>query len=377
MKYRFLLLFLFFLAGCSSQQPLPTTQPTLSIYAWNRGFKNPSVEELTNRFTNFKNKGVQGIIYSAGKQPIRYERAAKVAKTLGLEFYALLPALIQHKPKQLSKKVYVVNGLGESAYDKPAYPRNHFICPNYPEVYDYLENMYAKIADIPEVDGIQLDVIRFPDVMLAPALWKKYKVVMDKEAPKYDYCYCDKCVADFQAQTGINIKEIADPSQVKEWKQFRYDLITNLVNHLAKMVHRKNKKITAAVFPGPYSVAMKLVRQEWHKWEMDAFFPMNYNDFYLEDAEWIGAVCKEAVTSLAQPKPVYSGLFICPDPENKAAIKDPEYFGLLPEELAAAIDASMNNGATGICLFTAGRMTAAHWQVLEEVIKKGQQRNYH
>jgi len=342
------------------------------IYAWNRGFNNPSVEELTNRFTDFKNKGVQGIIYSAGKQPIRYERAAKIAKSLDLEFYALLPALIQHKNKQLPKKVYVVNGLGESAYDKPAYPRNNFICPNYPEVHDYLENMYAKIADIPEVDGIQLDVIRFPDVILAPALWKKYKVVMDSEKPKYDYCYCKKCVADFKAQTGMDIKEIDDPSQIEAWKQFRYDLITNLVNHLAKMVHSKNKKITAAVFPGPHSVAMKLVRQEWHKWEIDAFFPMNYNDFYLEDTDWIGEVCQEAVASLKQAKPVYSGLFICPDPENKKTIKDPEYFGLLPEELEAAINASVNNGATGICLFTAGRMTDTHWEVLAKVIKKGQ-----
>jgi len=375
--FKYSLLLLLFLASCSSQQSLPATQSALSIYAWNRGFNNPSVEELTTRFTDFKNKGVEGIIYSAGKQPIRYERAGKIAKALDLEFYALLPALIQHKNKQLPKKVYVVNGLGESAYDKPAYPRNNFVCPNYSEVYDYLETMYAAIADIPEVDGIQLDVIRFPDVILAPALWKKYNLVMNKEEPKYDYCYCDKCKADFKSLTGIDISAAADPSQVAEWKQFRYDLVTNLVNRLAKMVHSKNKKITAAVFPGPHSVAKKLVRQEWNKWEIDAFFPMNYNDFYLEDTEWIGAVCEEAVNSLAQPKPVYSGLFICPDPANKATIKDPEYFGLLPEELAAAIKASMNNGATGICLFTAGRMTDAHWNVLEEVIKKGQQRNYH
>jgi hypothetical protein len=32
---------------------------------------------------------------------------------------------------------------------------------------------------------------------------------------------------------------------------------------------------------------------------------------------------------------------------------------------------SIQNGATGICLFTAGRMTEAHWAVFEKVRKKG------
>ena len=61
------------------------------------------------------------MIYSAGNQLSRYERAAKIAKVNGLEFYALLPALIQGKHTHLEKYVYMVNGLGESTYNKPAY----------------------------------------------------------------------------------------------------------------------------------------------------------------------------------------------------------------------------------------------------------------
>jgi hypothetical protein len=229
--------------------------------------------------------------------------------------------------------------------------------------------MYGRIADIPEVDGIHLDYIRYPDVILARGLWKKYGLVMDREYPQYDYCYCDKCVADFKAKTGIDIKSVEDPSKIEEWKQFRYDLITNLVNRLAAMVHSKNKQINAAVFPGPNSIAKKIVRQEWEKWNIDAFFPMNYNDFYLEGTKWIGEMCKESVTALNNSKPVYSGLFICPDPEKKAKESDPENHGLLPGELEAAIRESMENGATGICLFTPGRMTKEDWVVFEKAIR--------
>ncbi|WP_299536039.1 hypothetical protein [Ulvibacterium sp.] len=42
--------------------------------------------------------------------------------------------------------------------------------------------------------------------------------------------------------------------------------------------------------------------------------------------------------------------------------------GLLPEELGDAIRESMENGAKGICLFTPGRMTDAHWEALEKAI---------
>jgi hypothetical protein len=234
-------------------------------------------------------------------------------------------------------------------------------------VYAFLADLYGRVAEVEEVDGIHLDFIRFPDVILARGLWDKYGLVMDREFPQFDYCYCDKCVSDFEAKSGINIKEVEDPSQVEEWKQFRYDLITNLVNRLAEVVHSKNKKINAAVFPGP-SIAKKLVRQEWNKWNLDSFYPMNYNDFYLEGTKWIGDVTNEEVSAVDKSKPVYSGLFICPKPENKTNEADPENHGLLPEEMEAAIQESMDNGATGICLFTPGRMTDAHWKAFEKAI---------
>jgi hypothetical protein len=228
--------------------------------------------------------------------------------------------------------------------------------------------MYAAVADVPEVDGIHLDYIRFPDVILARGLWEKYGLVMDREYPQFDYCYCDLCVSHFQDLSGINILEVEDPSTVEEWKQFRYDQITSIVNRLADMVHSKNKLITAAVFPGPGSIAKKIVRQEWDRWNLDAYYPMNYNDFYLEGTEWIGDVCKEGVEAINNSKPLYSGLFICPRPENKSAEPDPENHGLVPGEIGEAIRESMDNGATGICLFTPGRMTDKGWKEFRKAI---------
>jgi hypothetical protein len=346
-------------------------EPKIHCYAWLSGPDNASDKELKEQFSDLKKKGIDGLMYNAGREADIYKRVGKIAKESGLEFHAWIPTLIQNNNPDLKSEWYAVNGKGESAYEKPAYVEHYkFVCPNRPEVVNYLMTLYGKVADIPEVDGVHLDFIRFPDVILAKGLWKKYGLVMDREYPQYDYCYCDKCVADFKSQTGIDIKTVEDPSTVEEWKQFRYNLITNLVNQLADMVHSKNKKISAAVFPGPNSIAKKIVRQEWNKWNLDAFYPMNYNDFYLENTDWIGQMCKEEVTSLNNTKPVYSGLFICPDPIKKASEPDPENHGLVPEELDAAIKASMENGATGICLFTPDRMTPEDWKILDKALHR-------
>lgn len=342
----------------------------IPVYAWTAGPGEATDAELINKFKDLKAKGIDGIMYNGGHDSETYKRVGKIVKDQGMEFHTWIPTMIQQENPKLKSEWYAINGKGESAIEKPAYAAHYkFLCPNREEVYNFLSELYGSIADVEEVDAIHLDYIRFPDVILAKGLWEKYGLVMDREFPEYDYCYCDKCVADFKAASGIDIKSVEDPSQVQEWKQFRYDLITKVVNRLAEVVHGKGKKINAAVFAGP-TIAKKLVRQEWNKWNLDAFYPMNYNDFYLEDAKWVGEMVKEEVAAVDNKKPIYSGLFITPFPGKKADHPDPEDHGLSPNEMVEAIEVSMKNGATGICLFTPERMTDEHWKVFKDAIYK-------
>lgn len=370
--FAFLLILTAVACSPSAKQDEGSTEKyKVPVYAWLGGPGESSDEDIKANFLDLKEKGIDVLMYNGGQDPDTYKRVGKIAKAAGLGFHTWIPTMVQSLRDELKPEWYAVNGKGESAYDKPAYvPHYHFLCPSRPGVQDFLTDMYGKIANLEEVDAIHLDYIRFPDVILARGLWEKYGLVMDKEYPAYDYCYCDKCTADFKSQSGIDIMSVEDPTQVAEWKQFRYDLITNIVSQLTEVAHSRGKQINGAVFPGPNSVAKKIVRQEWDKWSMDAYFPMNYNDFYLQDTTWIGAVTKEAVTALENKKPVISGLFICPDPAKKTGEPDPENHGLLPEELEGAIRASMQNGAAGICLFTPGRMTEEHWKVFEKAIYK-------
>ena len=190
---------------------------------------------------------------------------------------------------------------------------------------------------------------------------------MNGEYAKADFCCCPDCVAAFKKQSGIDITKVCDPSKIKEWAQFRCDAITALVNRISDAVHAKGKKLSADVFPGPKSYAEWMVRQQWGKWNVDAYFPMNYNDFYLRGPKWVGRVTREEVET-AGGKPVFSGLFICHDWENKRGDIDPENSGLVPSEIAAAVQAAREAGAAGICLFCPSHMTEAHWAEFDKAI---------
>jgi|TARA_B100000809_G_scaffold113692_1_gene112189 uncharacterized lipoprotein YddW (UPF0748 family) len=242
---------------------------------------------------------------------------------------------------------YDVSRRGDSAAVKPAYVDYYkFLCPSRPEVHDFLKRRVAELAALDGLDGIHLDYIRFPDVILAEALQPKYDIVQDREYPEYDYCYCEVCRDAFRSASGVDITAVEEPADNEEWRQFRYDRITRLVNDILAPIGRAaGKQVTAAVFPN-----WRHVRQEWHVWHVDAVLPMLYQSFYNEQIAWVGGQCKAGIERMQRKggsKPLYSGLFIP---------------ALDPAQLSEAIQVSRAAGAAGVSLFNFESMTPEHWQ---------------
>lgn len=355
------------------------------VYGWYGWSEKVSTDSLAQLFAQWKAHGLTGVCVQAGGfNTERIQTAARIAHEQGLEYHAWIPTMLQHGK---DSTWYTVNRLGQSAYnpENRAYVTYYAtLDPRNPEVVAWLTEQYSAVADIPEVDYVQLDYIRYADVVLSEGLWKKYDDQIHHlwcdtidgqrrihEYPGADYCYCDECLKDFQEKTGIDIRERMakgdDPADIAQWNQYRQDQVTQLVNTITEAVHAKGKKVSADVFPGPESHAVWMVRQEWNRWDVDLFMPMNYNDFYLQPASWVGTITQEEVESTERP--VVSGLFICHDWQHKADIVDPEGSGLLPSEIAEAVNGAREAGAAGISLFTPASMTDEHWQALEEALK--------
>lgn len=341
----------------------------LPVYVWQGWGDDTTADKLRADFKQWRAKGVTGVCFNAGNDSARIALAARLAHEAGLEYHAWVHTMVQ---KGLPKEWYTVNRLGQNASEKPAYvPYYTTLDPRNREVHKYLSALVSRIASIKHVDYVQLDYIRYADVILARGLWQKYGLNMNGEYAPADYCYCDDCTRIFQDQTGIDIRSVADPSKIEEWAQFRCDAVTDLVNELSTAVRAQGKKISADVFPGPQSHARKMVRQEWQKWNLDAVFPMNYNDFYAEQPSWVGSMVSEETQAVRGKNiPVYSGLFICRDWEHKASVTDPEHSGLTPAQLREAIMGSVLGGAAGISLFTPESMTEAHWEAFASAMQE-------
>lgn len=326
------------------------------------------VDDWKRLFATMRASNVQAILpeiydgrhayFASHHLPVKADMLANllpIARAEGLEVHAWMWSMPCLVPEILEKHPdwYNVNAKGESASDKPAYVDYYrFLDPGRPEVREWVQTTVKELASIPDLTGIHLDYIRHPDAILPKGLWAKYKIVQDKVYPSYDYGYSAYEREQFKKKTGVDPFEIGsgkmkDAMLEKAWFQFRLDMVVDLVNdYLVPAARAQSKQITAAVFPGP-SLAREMVRQDWGRFQLDAFLPMLYNVFYEAGPEWVRDQTREGVSTVHQP--IYSGLFIQ---------------GMKPEEMARTIRMALEGGASGVSLFSADSMDPAQWQTL-------------
>ncbi len=322
-------------------------------------------DEWKRSFAKMKRAGIKAVlpqVYSSREtlfdHPILtvkerwLERFIPLAHAADLEVHAWMWTMPLNDQKMIEQHPdwFSVNRNGQASHTHPAYVDYYkFMCPCHPEVQEFVAGNVEALGKIEDLDGIHLDYVRQPDVILAEALQPKYDIVQDKEYPEYDYPYSESCRRLFKEKSGIDPMDLGWEAPTNEaWRQFRYDAVSNVVNNFCVPMARKyNKKITAAVFPNWESV-----RQQWHRWDLDGFLPMLYQGFYNQDIEWIGSEVKKALARLKETKPVYSGLFLPHVP---------------PEKMEKAIRVSMDAGAKGFSLFDLNSLKEEHWTVLEKI----------
>ncbi|MEM1320537.1 MAG: family 10 glycosylhydrolase [Bacteroidota bacterium] len=337
-------------------------------WLWLRPNLEWSDEEWKKNFARIREVGIEAVlpqVYSSRDTlfdhpllPVKerwLERIIPLAHAADLQIHAWMwtmplnnQQLIEQHPDWFS-----VNRNGQPAHTHPAYVDYYkFLCPCHPEVQEFVAGNVEALGKIEDLDGIHLDYVRQPDVILAEALQPKYDIVQDKEYPEYDYPYSENCRRLFKEQSGIDAMDLGDDAPAHEaWRQFRYDAVSNVVNNFCVPMARKyNKPITAAVFPNWESV-----RQQWHRWDLDAFLPMLYHGFYNADVNWIGEEVRKARQRLGERKtPVYSGLFM-PHLEGR--------------ELEQAWEAAKAAGAKGISVFDYGSLKEEHWTGLKQILQ--------
>lgn len=144
-----------------------------------------------------------------------------------------------------------------------------FFDPANPEVRQYLLKLYEEIVTKYNVDGLQLDYIRYP--------------FQDPSAGR-TYGYGKAARAQFQKLTGVDPVNIS-PSQAdlwQKWTTFRTEQVDSFVAQVSQQLRQKqpNLILSVAVFPLPEIERIQKIQQNWETWarrgDVDLIVPMTY-----------------------------------------------------------------------------------------------------
>jgi len=321
----------------------------MNIWLWNGTDPLASEADLKAKYRKIRDHGLKGVFLSGGID----EREFAIVRESGLELHTWMWTTNRGDTwiRENHPEWFMVSRTGKSCFDQPPYVDYYrWVSPVIPGVQSYLRDRVAELAAHPAVNGVHLDYVRYPDVILPRDLWRLYNVDQTEELPDYDFCYSEATRQAFMAETGRDILTLEDPAHDQEWLHFRYDSVTKLVKQLTEVAHGYGKQITAAVFPTP-SLARKICRQDWDKWPLDAFCPMIYQSFYQEPIEWIGDCVRENIHAVRQP--IIAGLFM---PALVA-----------PGKLTEAVQLAQHHGAKGISMFDYRSISETQWTEIGEL----------
>lgn len=144
-----------------------------------------------------------------------------------------------------------------------------FFDPANPEVRNYLMSLLDEIATRYNVDGIQLDYIRYP---------------FQDPSVNQTYGYGRAGRQQFQALTGVDPINVTVRDRVlwQKWTDFRIQQIDSFVSSVSQRLRaqRPNLILSTAVFPLARSERLQRLQQNWEDWairgEIDLMIPMTY-----------------------------------------------------------------------------------------------------
>ncbi|MDX1327162.1 MAG: hypothetical protein R3299_05605, partial [Arenibacter sp.] len=96
------LMVVFTLYSCAEKSKIP-------VYAWTGGPGEATDQELLTTFKDYKQKGIDGLMYNGGQDPETYKRVGKLVKEAGLEFHTWVPTMVQGENPKLAPELYAIN----------------------------------------------------------------------------------------------------------------------------------------------------------------------------------------------------------------------------------------------------------------------------
>ncbi len=215
-------------------------------------------------------------------------------------------------------------------------PKQHefWIDPSGAEGRQFVKDLILEVVKNYDVDGIQLDYIRYP---------------FNGKGGEMGYDFIGR--TKFERETRLCLDRMDDKTR-KAWLSWKAKQVSSLVQEVSTLVRaaKPAAKISAAVYALPREQRMNLIQQDWELWVangwVDTLNPMTYVAKGAELQKMAGYV-KSSVENKAMVLP---GLFM----------KDLDTAGFVEQ-----LDISRNLGALGNTMFAAAQLDDNKSSVLQ------------
>jgi len=212
------------------------------------------------------------------------------------------------------------------------YHNSSWLSPSIEKVRKYLQARYLYLVKNYELDGINLDYIRFP------------------EEYRGSFGYDEHTVSLFKEQTGLNAFNIENNNQAQaEWNSFRENLITEMVRETSDLLREADPDImlSADVIPGIDEARYRAL-QNWKHWleqdYLDFVLPMTYTEnLFSELKNWLG------IDRQKLSKAIYAGISV---------------FKLSQKQMLAQIEEVNKINPNGFSLFAAAHLKEEDFELL-------------
>lgn len=227
--------------------------------------------------------------------------------------------------------------------------RGYFIDPANPEVVDFLTKLILEICARYNIDGVNLDYVRYP--VSAKATSSNYAAS--------NWGYTPYAREEFKKIYGIDPVEIsADSAMWNKWDIYRQDRITKYVANIKDALKDRGVVLSAVIFPD-YKTSLETKQQNWQRWSsynyVDALTPLILTaDYNLADN-----MLDELRRKTSSRTKIYPGLFV--------GFMEGE-----SEDLLKQIHIIRNRNLEGVVLFDWAHMDKKYSDVLRTSVFKAQ-----
>lgn len=149
---------------------------------------------------------------------------------------------------------WVLKDQNGQAFNRTPGFQKAFLDPANPQARQYLHNLLEEIAKNYDVDGIQLDYIRYP---------------FQDRITRQHFGYTDISRRMFKDRYGVDPQELTPSSPLwSQWSSFRISLVDSFVKDSSARLKaiRPDLVVSAAVFPMERRERLNVLQQNWEEW---------------------------------------------------------------------------------------------------------------